>query len=196
VWSNGWLVGFKSRYKIKSKRRFRESGSAQLDEACARIMADIQETARGYNAEDVYNMDETGFNWKAVPDTSLGTSQHSGGKKEKARITAVLCSNATGTDRVPIWFIRKAACPIAFWTARIQNLEKLGAIWHHNPTVWMDHQIMIEWLKWFDARIDRPVLLLIDNFLAHELGLRLIKEASGLQNVTVKWLPPNATSVH
>ena len=65
-------------------------------------MADIQETARGYNTEDVYNMDETGFNWKAVPDTSLGTLQYSGGKKEKARITAALCCNAVGTDRVPI----------------------------------------------------------------------------------------------
>ena len=61
-------------------------------------MADIQETVRGYDAKDVYNMDKTGFNWKTVPNTSLGTSQHSGGKKEKARITAVLCSNAIGTN--------------------------------------------------------------------------------------------------
>ena len=55
---------------------------------------------------------------------------------------------------------------------------------------------MVEWLKWFDARVKRPVLLLMDNFSIHELGLRLIEEASGLQNVTVKWLPPNAISVH
>ena len=91
-------------------------------------MADIQETACGYDTGDIYNIDKTGLNWKTVPDMSLGTSQHSGGKKEKARITAVLCCNATGTDRVPIWYIRKAACPVAFRTARIQNLEKLGAI--------------------------------------------------------------------
>ena len=91
-------------------------------------MADIQETARGYDAGDIYNMDETGFNWKAVSDMSLGTSQHAGGKKEKARITAVLCCNTTGTDRVPIWYIGKAARPIAFRTARIQSLKKLGAI--------------------------------------------------------------------
>ena len=65
-------------------------------------MADIQETARGYNAENIYNIDKTGSNWKVVPDTSLGTSQHSGGKKQKAWITTTLCCNAIGTDRVPI----------------------------------------------------------------------------------------------
>ena len=159
-------------------------------------MADIQETARGYDAGDIYNMDETGFNWKVVPDMSLGISQHAGGKKEKARITAVLCCNATGTDRVPIWYIGKVARPIAFRTARIQSLEKLGVIWRHNPTVWMDHEIMVEWLRWFDTRVGRQVLLLMDNFPAYELGLRLIEEARGLQNVTIKWLPPNATSVY
>ena len=37
---------------------------------------------------------------------------------------------------------------------------------------------------------------MLDNFPAHKLGLRLMEEASGLQNITVKWLPPNATSVH
>ena len=62
MWSDRWLAGFKSRYKIKSRRRFGESGSAQLDNACAQIMAGIQETARGYDAGDIYNMDKTGFN--------------------------------------------------------------------------------------------------------------------------------------
>ena len=65
-------------------------------------MADIQETARGYNAENIYNIDKTGSNWKVVPDTSLGISQHSRGKKEKARITTALCYNTIGTDRVLI----------------------------------------------------------------------------------------------
>ena len=55
---------------------------------------------------------------------------------------------------------------------------------------------MVEWLRWFDARVRRQVILLIDNFFAHELSLRLVKEAKRLQNVTVKSLPPNATSVY
>ena len=89
-------------------------------------------------------MNETGFNWKAVSDMSLGTSQYVGGKKEKTQITAVLYCNATGTDRAPIWYIGKAARPVAFRTAQIQSLEKLGTIWRHNLTVWMDYKIIVE----------------------------------------------------
>jgi hypothetical protein len=196
TWSEGWLHGFKSRHKIKSRRLFGESGAAQLGEECERIMADIREAARGYDARDVYNMDETGFNWRTVPEISLGTTQHKGGKKDKARITAVMCCNAMGTDRVPIWYIGKAARPTCFRTARIERLDGLGAKWRSNPTAWIDHKIIIEWLRWFDSRVNRPVLLLIDNFLAHELGLRIIEEADGLRFTTVKWLPPNATLIY
>jgi hypothetical protein len=72
-------------------------------------MANIRETGRGFKAQNIFNMDETGLNWKDTPDQSLGTAQHSGGKKDKARIIAVMCINATGTDHIPIWYIRKAA---------------------------------------------------------------------------------------
>jgi hypothetical protein len=90
-------------------------------------MADIREEASKYNARDIYNMDEPGYNWKLIPDISLGTSQHSGGKKSKARIIAVFCCNSTGTDRIPIWYIGTAARPTCFRTARIQDLRALGA---------------------------------------------------------------------
>ena len=131
-----------------------------------------------------------------MPEISLGTEQHKGGKKDKARITAVLCCNATGTDRAPIWYIGTAARPTCFRTARIQGLENLGGKWRHNPTAWIDHSIMEEWLTWFDNRARRPVLLLMDNFSAHELAVRIIQERNGLRFTTVKWLPPNATSIH
>jgi hypothetical protein len=60
---------------------------------------------------------------------------------------------------------------------------------------------MLEWLHWFDNRMHgKKVLLLLDNFPAHELAVQFLEDAKetggGLQNTTVKWLPPNATSVH
>ena len=42
----------------------------------------------------------------------------------------------------------------------------------------------------------KKVLLLMDNFSAHELGVELLEEAQALTNTKVMWLPPNATSVH
>ncbi len=51
---------------------------------------------------------------------------------------------------------------------------------------------MEEWLEWFDRRMeDRKVLLLLDNFSAHECAL----ESLELKNVRVEFLPPNTTSL-
>ena len=36
-------------------------------------MADIREAVRGFDAGDVYNIDETGFRQRTVPKISLGT---------------------------------------------------------------------------------------------------------------------------
>jgi hypothetical protein len=41
---------------------------------------------------------------------------------------------------------------------------------------------------------NRKVLLLLDNFSGHELGVELVGGKQGLSNVRVEWLPPNTTS--
>ena len=115
-----------------------------------------------------------------MPEISLDTAQHKEGKKDKARITAAMCCNATGTDRMPIWYIGRAAQPTCFRTARIRGLDSLGAKWRSNPTAWIDHSIMVEWLRWFDNRVNRRVLLLLDNFSAHKLAVRILEETNGL----------------
>ena len=68
-------------------------------------MAAIREVSQSYNPEDIFNMDETGYFWKMVLDRSLSTERESGQKADKARITAAFTCNATGTRKLPIWFI-------------------------------------------------------------------------------------------
>ncbi len=54
----------------------------------------------------------------------------------------------------------------------------------------MTGAIMEEWLELFDRRMaGRKVLLLLDNFSAHESALQGLQ----LHNVRVVFLPPNAT---
>ena len=68
-----------------------------------------------YDQEDIYNMDETALFWKATLSTTLAMEQLSGGKVEKARITANFCCNATGTHKLlhmVHWDGQKSAC---FW---------------------------------------------------------------------------------
>ena len=68
-------------------------------------MAEIWETTQSYNPKDSFNMDETGYFWKMVPDCSLGTERVSGQKADKARVMAALTCNAKRTRKLPIWFI-------------------------------------------------------------------------------------------
>ena len=57
--------------------------------------------------------------------------------------------------------------------------------------------IFKEWLVWFNLQMTgRQVLLLIDGFSAHEAGIEALEEEKiELRNVTVHFLPANATSL-
>lgn len=54
-----------------------------------------------------------------------------------------------------------------------------------------------EYLRWLDNKMranGRKVLLLLDNFSGHELGVQLVGGINGLDNVQIEWLPANTTS--
>lgn len=54
---------------------------------------------------------------------------------------------------------------------------------------------MVEYLHWFDRRMGkRRVVLLMDNFSTHELGVSQIGGVAALQNTLIIWLPANTTS--
>jgi hypothetical protein len=161
-------------------------------------LEDIKEEAKKYSADCVYNMDETGKYWKMKPDRSLTTMAEHGRKKDKARITACLTCNATGTDKLPIWFIGKAKRPNCFKNEHhLDGLQSIGAIWRYNDTAWMNHKIMEEYLLWFDQEMRKQgknALLLMDDFSAHEVAVEQLN--GSLTNTKVMWLPPNATAIH
>ncbi|CAN6647497.1 hypothetical protein TRVA0_022S01420 [Trichomonascus vanleenenianus] len=60
----------------------------------------------------------------------------------------------------------------------------------------MTSSIFLEWLCWFDSRLNREILLIMDNFTAHELAVNTVANSGqGLKNVVVVWLPPNSASL-
>nr|KMM72253.1 centromere binding protein Cbh2 [Coccidioides posadasii RMSCC 3488] len=192
AFSNGWLEGFQKRRSIKNRIYHGEAGSA-ID--AEQQMKSIGMALQHYNARDIFNCDETGLLWKLVPDRGLSTRSLHGRKKEKAWITAHLCCNSDGSERLPIWFIGKAQQPHAFRAAGI-NIENLNLKWRHNKEAWMTGILMEEWLRWFDSKMaGRQVVLLMDNFSAHALAVENInKSLYPLRNTLIIWLPPNATS--
>ncbi|CAF1368482.1 unnamed protein product [Rotaria sordida] len=99
--SNGWLEKFRKRHGIQYRTINGESASvdpATVDEWKKRLVVMIDK----YNPNDIYNADETGLFFKALPNRSLVTAKDSckGGKRSKERFTVLLCTNMTGTDKL------------------------------------------------------------------------------------------------
>lgn len=137
-------------------------------------------------------MDETGLFWRQMPNGGLSKDGHAGQKRDKTRITIAVATNATGSDRLPLWLIGTAKTPRAL---RGVNISTIGCSWRWNKKAWMRSGIMAEWLRAFYRHIgqQRRVLLLLDNFSAHLLGL---ETAPAPPNIKVLFLPANATSIY
>ena len=105
-------------------------------------MENIQSILMDYERQDIYNMDETGLFWRRSPNCTLSTTAEPGIKQSKERITAMMCGNAYGSDKIPIWIIGRAMNPRAF-----KNMTKrtsLGCIWRANSTAWNNTVIIRE----------------------------------------------------
>lgn len=172
-----------------------EAGSVNLADIEPR-MAEIRSIAKQYPSEDIYNVDETGLYWKRSPNRTLDTQRRAGRKVQKARITVMACTNATGSDRAPFWIISTAERPRAFAKASVRP-QSIGFVYKAQAKAWVDTEIFREWLLWFDNRTrGRKVLLLLDNFIAHENAVQLLKNDPlyQLQNTRIEFLPANSTS--
>ena len=80
--SNGWLDRWKTRHNIKSRVISGESGEVRA-ETVESWFERLPLILEGYEAQDIWNTDETGCFWKALPDKGLAErkKQCKGGKK-------------------------------------------------------------------------------------------------------------------
>lgn len=95
--SNRWLDRWKKRNNIRQMRVCGESGDVS-GETVASWKERIPCIIEGYREEDIWNLDETGCFWKALPDKGLGqkAKQCKGGKISKHRVTVCFIVNAAG----------------------------------------------------------------------------------------------------
>ena len=95
--SNGWLDRFKNRSGIKARSISGEAGdvSQTTVDSWKERLPDI---LQGWDLENIWNMDETGKFFRALPNKSLAESSRTctGGKKSKERLTCAFFVNAKG----------------------------------------------------------------------------------------------------
>ena len=66
----------------------------------------LPELLSAFASDDIWNIDETGLFWKALPDREFGVkgSACKGGRKVKERITVALFVTAAGKKKSPLLF--------------------------------------------------------------------------------------------
>lgn len=191
IFSGGWLTNFQRRWNLKSRRMYGENADADRS-AVSRYLPELLGKIQKYSPDDVWNADETGLCYQMAPDRTISEYAVAGRKKEKVRITVLVCSNASGKEKMPLMIIGKARKPRAF---QGKTGQELGFDYWNNKKAWMTSSLFFSWLQRFNdfvgRTVGRKVLLLLDNCSAHGTEETL----PDLENVQIMFLPPNTTSV-
>lgn len=184
--SNGWLENFKKRHDLAFKKVCGESASVSK-EVCKEWKSQLESLLNGYDPNDVFNADETGLFFKCLPDKTLTFKNEKchGGKHSKERLTILLCTNSTGTEKLKPLMIGKSKKPRCFAGCRSLPLD-----YEANKKAWMTGDLFKKWLIKTDKQMitaKRKILLFIDNCTAHT-------DVPTLKAIKVQFLPANTTS--
>lgn len=201
VASIGWLDRWKKRHGVRQLTISGEKLSA--DHTAAKdYIVEIQELFKeeNFSPQQIYNADETGLNFRALPKKSLVSGEEAsapGFKMSKDRVTLMACSNAAGNHKLPLMVIGKAAKPRAFKNVQMNSLP---VFYRNQKKAWMNKELFKEWFEkqfvpavtHFNKTNNLPnrALLLLDNAPSHP-------DVSELTNGEIKavFLPPNVTSL-
>nr|XP_045610819.1 tigger transposable element-derived protein 7-like [Procambarus clarkii] len=145
--SEGWLQRFKNRHNIKNRKVCGESLSADTDsvEPFKRKLNDyiITNDPRRFQ---VYNADETGFNWTCLQNNTLASRLDEcvpGRKVNKEKVSSILCAHTDGSHRTKSAIVGKLKNPCA-----LKNLmNKLHVVYHNSKTAWFTGDIFVDWFK-------------------------------------------------
>ena len=184
----GWLEQWKERNNIKFKKQHGEKQDADDFGAKQWVVEALPAILKDYNAKDIFNDDETGMYWRAIPDGTLAfkSCETAGSKVAKERVTLLLACNMDGSEKLKPLTIGKSKNPRCF-----KNVKKLPVNYVANKNAWMTSDIWTDWLKKMDNLMrckKRPIVMLCDNCAAHSSDVRLT-------NIKLVFLPPNTTSL-
>ena len=183
--SNGWLEKWMTRHNVRLSCL-----SGEVADVDASVVDDwsrrLQSLCEGYELRDIFNANETGLFYRALPSRSMVAKgdEAKGSKKAKERITALLACSAVGEKLTPL-VIGRSANPRCFRGVT----ACLPVTYAVNKKAWMTSDLFQSWLNTVNIKMkseNRSILLFVDNCSAHPHVVH--------NNVTLVFLPPNTTS--
>jgi len=177
VASTGWFKRFKKRFQIHNVRVTGEAASAD-EEGARKFVESLDEiiTQEGYQAEQIFNVDETGLFWKRMPTRTYihkEAKSMPGLKAFKDRLTLLLGGNIAGFKLKP-FLIYHSENPRAFKNV---NKHTLPVYFRSNAKAWMTQALFEDWfLNCFipqvreyclERGIPFKILLILDNAPGH-----------------------------
>lgn len=194
---NDFMNKFKTKHNIKYLANHGEKFSAEQD-----INDNFYQEFTKYITDNkipldnIYNADETGLNWKMLPNNYISNSEYHlpETKSLESRVTLMMCTNATGSHKLPVFIIGKANNPYC-----LKNINSIP-VYVKQKNAWMNKKLMSKWYREvFLPEIDRvhsssneKCLLLLDNAHSHLLTEHL---NSINERCQVIFLPPDVSSL-
>ncbi|EPX74558.1 ARS-binding protein [Schizosaccharomyces octosporus yFS286] len=188
--SNGWLENFKRRHQQFQNHANKEQPYLLFHGSMVETVTRISDITTLAEPENVFALCEMGLFWKLTPSKIYAVEEAQGMKRDKARITTLLCTNATGTRKLPMWAIGYSQNPKAFRAAAIKP-EVLNFHWRFNGRACLTTILIEEWLLWFDSQMQKgKVILLLERSTAVVCALQNLRNANrDLKNTSVIILP-------
>ena len=114
--SNRWLELFRRRHNFPCKTVCGEAASVQDNIIKTWEEEALPKLIEGYDRKNVFNADESGLFFKALPSKTITMAGErcSGGKKSNERVTILPIANWEGTEKETLIVIGKSAKPRCF----------------------------------------------------------------------------------
>ena len=131
--------------------------------------------------------------------TARSEKEAAGMKKQKELVTLMACSNATGSHKLPLMFVGKAANPCCFKNV---NKSALPVVYYSQKNAWVNCDIFSSWFhSHFVPAVTRHMrekgllvkaLLLLDNAPVHLDSASLVSTEG---DINAMFLPANTTAL-
>lgn len=157
--SGSWLARFEAHHSLAFKKPPSEKGDTEQPAGEQWAGAVLPSLLRSYAPSEIYACGETGV--------LLLASSPSKGESDGDRLTLLLCANANGSEKIPLWVVGENPRPHCL---RGINLQQMPWSYHSSSLANMTAPLFTEWLRDFNEGMrhqGKSILLLLTKHEAH-----------------------------